>query len=56
MGECRHVLLDVLARLVRALEGLEDGDRELVAAVLADLCADLWVVIEQLEPEERCGR
>ena len=42
-------LRDVMARIVRALEALRDGDREFAEQVLDDLAHALWKVIEAEE-------
>jgi hypothetical protein len=39
-------LRDIMARITRALEALEDGDRELVEQLLDDLQAELWRAVE----------
>jgi hypothetical protein len=40
---------DTLARVIRASDALEDGELDLVAAILEDLQTDLWTEIEKRE-------
>jgi hypothetical protein len=45
------ILRDALARVIRASEAHEDGEADLVAAILEDLASDLWLEIERLEKD-----
>lgn len=43
------LLQDIQARVVRALEAIRDGERELLEAILDDVSDDLWKAIETAE-------
>jgi hypothetical protein len=42
-------LRDALARVTRAAEAIRDGEIELACAIIDDLAADIWNVIEAEE-------
>jgi hypothetical protein len=44
-----ELLRDVLARVVRASEALQDGELDFLAGLLHDLADDLWREVERLE-------
>jgi hypothetical protein len=44
-------LKDALARVRRALDAFHDGDLDFCEAILVELAADLWPMIERLEKE-----
>jgi hypothetical protein len=44
---CHWLLRDALARVTRASEALQDGDRAFAEQTLEDLAADLWRAIEK---------